>query len=1055
MFNNRVNRVLGRVYGLQGLPTEQLPYIIGIFVILAPIFLLDPFMYFFATISVFLGWLVITKKDPQRVLEKLRLPRKWRSFQPQCVTTKAGLPKASLPKAAFYLHKGKKMHWTEKNHETCLTIFVFPEDESLPAAYGHQRGTEAMFIFGWRLFGHDPSATGDIAKSALHGVFNGLKALPFGVDLKFVEASFIDDSGYRKQQEKLAQRPGLTWIERALIAAKLRRAQDMTSPDPRKRSAGHMQSKTLYVYAKYRVQFGSTAGFSNQTNAISRFFSTFSSVLGIGVREPNVSQWERVAKSAFDNCFTPLNAMLSSSINYGFVSEPLTKDTLWEVEYSDTHPNSEVPPVPQYVSVDRDGISLPVFNDDTHILGVLHTPENGYPPTIQAERAYVYVPTLDKYVGFVKVGGLDKIVSFPMVNENTELGLYLFWHNILAGNTSPFTDYKIILEYTRDYSNLEIVNCDRTITGAVQQQATAMRRNSVNVVAKMIEEEALEARQMLEQDNPPGWVSLVVAVYRDSPEELSNALQDLVRRMPTANSEIATEVTEYIWNQLPAYTWEALLSQPEHRRKKYFATETVPQIPFVTAPGLDKQGVMLLHTQLRSPLYIDICNKNPNFVAIIAETGAGKSVLTFDMIFEALCYSYPAIVFEFPRPDGKSTYTEFIEILRILGKRVVYLDIRKNRVNILEKPGLSHIDRETPEGREKLEAAYLDIETGQIELIATLILGAAPDPQTEEDVKDWLRRTYAAFNADPVIKADYEVAIAGGFGSEDYLRMPNLTRFSAFAREWLTLQIEHNPTIYDGSRRAIDKIINRFLGVLESPLGRSLDGPSTFDMDVDFMVLSLTDVAADADSLVYAMVGLQMISRKAISSNHSNAFIEEATTLYQMRPFARRVSAMPPTARKLGLNCVFVFQSIQTVFDAGYGPQLFNNIQNILMSAPNPGIIREVVQYLGFQQKMAESFQGKTINPKLLETYWYCLRGTRHIPLTYCPPKLLVALAANDTEEVDARNRAREAYGNPNDPTDLAWLIKFSELYYEARRKGLEMDTICPSLIHGEKLLCA
>ena len=58
----------------------------------------------------------------------------------------------------------------------------------------------------------------------------------------------------------------------------------------------------------------------------------------------------------------------------------------------------------------------------------------------------------------------------------------------------------------------------------------------------MIEEEALEARQMLEENNPPGWVSLVVAVYRDSPEELSSALQDLIRRMPTANSEIATEV---------------------------------------------------------------------------------------------------------------------------------------------------------------------------------------------------------------------------------------------------------------------------------------------------------------------------------------------------------------------------------------------------------------------------------------------------------------------------------------------------------------------------------
>ena len=331
MFNNRVNRVLGRVYGLKGLPTEQLPYFIGIFAILAPILIIDPFMYFFMTVALFLGWLSITKKDPAKVLEKLRSPRRWRSAQPQCTYTKAGLPKADLPKQPFYLHKGKKMHWIEKPHETFLTFFEFPQDELRPSAYGHQRGTEGMFTFGWRCYGHDPSATGDIAKSAVHGVFNGLKALPFNVDLKFVESSFIDDSGYRKQQEKLAQRPGLTWIERALIAAKLRRAQDMTSPDPRKRSIGHMQSKSLYVYAKYRVQFGATTGFSNQTDAISRFFSSLSQAFGIGVREPNVAQWERVAKAAYDNCFTPLNAMLSNSINYGFIAEPLTKEGMWEV----------------------------------------------------------------------------------------------------------------------------------------------------------------------------------------------------------------------------------------------------------------------------------------------------------------------------------------------------------------------------------------------------------------------------------------------------------------------------------------------------------------------------------------------------------------------------------------------------------------------------------------------------------------------------------------------------------------------------------------------------
>jgi hypothetical protein len=55
-----------------------------------------------------------------------------------------------------------------------------------------------------------------------------------------------------------------------------------------------------------------------------------------------------------------------------------------------------------------------------------------------------------------------------------------------------------------------------------------------------------------------------------------------------------------------------------------------------------------------------------------------------------------------------------------------------------------------------------------------------------------------------------------------------------------------------------------------------------------------------------------------------------------------------------------------------------------------------------------------------------------------------VFLAATDTEEVEARNRCRAQYGNPDNPSDLTWLIKGSELYCEAIRKGQEMSSICP-----------
>jgi type IV secretory pathway VirB4 component len=275
--------------------------------------------------------------------------------------------------------------------------------------------------------------------------------------------------------------------------------------------------------------------------------------------------------------------------------------------------------------------------------------------------------------------------------------------------------------------------------------------------------------------------------------------------------------------------------------------------------------------------------------------------------------------------------------------------------------------------------------------------------------------------------------------------MPNLTKFSDFAKPWLEAELERNATIYEGSKRAIDLIVNRLAADLKSPLGRSLDGSSSFDINVDFLVLSLTDVSSSKDSLLYAMAGLQIITRKAVLATHSKCFVEETTTLYRMPPFAQRISALPPTARKLGMNCTFIFQSIAEAFQTTYGAQIFNNIQNVMLLKATEGIVKEVVEHLGFRKEMADTFIGNTISPKTLESRLYLKRGQKHIPLTHIPSILHLALAATDTEEVEARHRCRSLYGDPENPADISWLVKFAELYAEAKRRGFGMDTICPS----------
>jgi hypothetical protein len=1065
-FPQHVNSALGRSFGFSGLPGNQFVYFLLVVIFTTPLILpLGYFGYILTVAVVFMAWMAVTGEDPGKVKEKFYGPKVWRSFNPGCLD--GVLPAPALPRVSYYLNKGVKYYWVEKNYQSLQTVFEYCIDGQIAAAYVHKRGGKVMITFGWRCAGHDPLATESMIKGKLQGMFDGVNSNPSSVELHVVNGSFIDDAGYIQQLRELDALPGLTAVEHLINAAKIDRVRKMTSPDVEcRRLYGTMQSDFLYVYAKYRCTFA--GGLSADPDRVEKFISEFFAALSFGASAPNLSDWDRVAKLAWDNCYKPISDILSSPTGLGFNIEPLDKDALFEVDYfaSREHHDYEAesmgqygqlrsaPEIPQYVPVYESGLGETVFNDDRHILGHLFASDY-VPVPVKAQRAYVFSPALGKsgkYVGFLKVGMDRKVTRFPAIDGSDAKGSYLYVYNALRNSGIPFHDYKIHWQWSEIDTALPATNLDRRLAGATRREADATKRGTVSIQAKNDFEASYEARDMIDKGHRVGWCSFVLSVYRDSVDELSVALSDLKRRFPSGNPSIAEEVCQEIWHQTAPYAWEMLLTLPEHRCQQYFSSEAFRMMPFVSGPRLDDRGIMLLHRLFRSPIYLDIIHKRPNHTVIIAETGEGKSILLLDFIFQYLCYSLPLIVFEFPRSDGRSTYSDLIEWLRICGKKVVYLDVKKQKFNFLGRPNLSHLDDENPAQKQKKKDALQDTIDQQIDILTSIVVGANPGTE-EKDVKDLMTQLFYAWLSQPSVIADYEVASSSLFGSQEYKQMPNLEQLVEFATQssldsdypdakgWLALEVKKNETLWEGSRRAIDKISQRLSAILYTPLGRSLNGPSTFDISADLIVLSLTDVSSNDDSLTYALLGLQVIYQKSAVSQSSGAIVEEATTLLKMPAFGRKIEAMPVTARRQGMNVTFAFQLIGDV-----SPSLFGNIQNVILGGTTEATVNQVVDVIGFDRDIANLCVSQKKNVKKIESYWVLKRGTQYIPLTHVPPKLLLFLGATDTLEVDMRHRCWRNLGNPGDPTDIRWMVPASNLYAEALQSGQSMNTIFPEV---------
>ncbi|MEM8779831.1 MAG: DUF87 domain-containing protein [Cyanobacteria bacterium P01_G01_bin.49] len=634
--DGRVNAMIGTALGMGFVSPHQMLWFATIFLMCVPFIFRNPLQGLLIFACIYGTFWILTGNDPSQFFERISKPKKYVAEQPMLTFNRAGIPMPApmkRQKTTFKI-KGKKedYHHAERKFHLLTQGQIELEGKQV-GFYLLRRGLQLMFIFGWYGYGHDPSVTAQQAFSIVSAAKDALNTLPKDIDIKCYEDVNCSCEDYLRMQAGLLGSKDHDPLSKALIRSRSKRGQDLTDQ-------GRLLNNKIYIFAKYRVELGGDYALKQTwlDDLLSKTQPLISLFKGDNIETKKA--WEKVIDYAYHYAYGTVNSLLGANTGFGMRIRTMTVEDLWERDYLELH-DPPVPDIPQYIVYNEQGLQMPVINDPgNHSLGVLWESQKGYPAVPVFDRHYVYFPIKNKYAAFVRIG---QIRSFPKDKEEVARGYLKYLWNILAGTNQPIYDSRVVTELTPDHSGFEMFQLDRIISNSVKREALAMKKQTVDVVAMRRREQAVEARDLLEENNIPYWCSLGIWLYRETLDQLNQDTSDLIQRIPTASVERVWHQLEEVWFQSWPFEWEAFLTKPNHRRQKYLGFQALPAMPLLKIKQADKQGMMLVSRELNTPIYIDIANRK-NHTAIFAKTGVGKSIIMFEMILEYLLYGYLAVI---------------------------------------------------------------------------------------------------------------------------------------------------------------------------------------------------------------------------------------------------------------------------------------------------------------------------------------------------------------------------------------------------------------------------
>ncbi|KAI9129456.1 hypothetical protein [Acaryochloris sp. CCMEE 5410] len=1008
-----------------------IPYLIAfVFVLISGIIfiftisLMFGFMYMVAVPS---ALVLIFGRNPAKQLERMTQPKRYANQDCSLFYDNVGMPQTPTPERMGQLAS------IQENFplKTYGQVNIAGQEIGYRLFQWGENNVKAEFDV--EVEGNDSTLPGDEAQGHLEGTNTGLCSL--GAELKSiwdVRSSCEEPLAQIAQQIQQAKDP----LTIAQLSAEAERLVAL-------KASGKLAKSRIIYQIKCRLELHETESPpESPADVLLDYLDKFVPQFLKEEKRNSKATWERAIKYAYGRMYKETFETITSPNGFGLTARPLTAQEMCDWDYGETH--NDGLEVPQCQILDHYGLGELIVNDPAnHALYALFEPREGLPAVPLFKDDCAYLPIKNQWVGAIRFADLRMM---PKVDGSVEKGFLEFFYRKLCTGNSPITDFRLVTELLPDTPYWSRYLLEQTYRNSVRREDRAAMKKDVDVVARERKRAADQNLEWLNQGNQIMNVALCLFLYRSSEEELKKDLRTVSRRFSSTSCEIIQHRFNYVYFAQMALSSAPLLtfptsaySGPRHylyRTSSLKATTTIPQIQ---PPKMDDLGVMLIGQELPISYFWDIVWTNPNHTLVTGQTGCGKSMFMIRAIQAYIVAQQAGVIFDFPPPNGQSTYEPLVATLNRLGVSATYQSVDKKTINIMGIPDISWVDELPAPGepgyypeQPTRESTISYIAENKLRILQAI---AGLNKQTGLEVELMSRALslcFAEFYQEN--KDRYEVAAKAPFGSEDAAQMPIYSEFVSYAYGWLIRYAIDND-VQTHIREQFDALYLLLKGVMSTSLGRAINGISAFDTNVDILVLGLTNVDTSQDSLIYGLSGFDLLLRKAMSQKKTLLMMDEGSELFVHSVFANMFGSICAAGRKWGCNVVLGFTGLESLVASPAASNVIANLQNRFVSKINKNSYKILVDHFDFRPENLKCFKKSAYNSnkQLQESYFIWKRDDRELLVKYAPDNVTLAVGANSKLETEARNRVMAQHTDP-----VAGLVAFGNQLSEANAKGLE-----------------
>lgn len=982
-----------------------------------------------------IGIIFVFGRNPSKQMERVGKPTKYMDGRPSLRFDNVGMPVMAKAK------KSDPLRRIQDNF--CLKTYGQFEFEGTTVGFHlhHWNSREIKIDFMFDVLGLDPTLTPVRAKHQCRQTNDKLNHLG-RIDLKAIWDIRSDCSA-----PLIATATSLEKSTDALTTAQLQSdAENLQALE----AEGRIAKSRLLYQAKCRLRLGGDYDLPDSPADV--VFEWVSGIWNDGIAQKMLGesyqareQWETAIKAAYFSSYKRITRMLSGAEGLGHKIKPLTAQELFDWDYAELH--EERIPIPQYTRFDHLGLdpNCVISEHHLHSLGVLFEPEKGQPAVPVFQESFAYLRTKRKYVGALRFEGLRTI---PEVEDSTELGFIKFLFNTLATPGEPILDARVVTELLPIKSGLTRAILEQTGRNSIRKMGDAAKRKELNPIALERLEETKKNLEWMNNGHRPFWVAFAIFLYRDSRDQLNMDLDTLAQKLEGTKAVKITQKFEHHWCTSLAISAAPMLTLPGGGNHLYktMCPRVVPTLPQIHPAPMDSRGVMLLGHDLPIALFLDLAHTFPNHMLTTGETGVGKTMLMLEVTSYCQREGMNVVGFDFPPPTGKSTYEPYMKTQEQLGVSSTYQPVDKATINVMEIPDVSWIDDLPKPGEPGYDSqqptrdeAWKFIKRNKLRILKAIALADAGQSNPMEDllIERALGLCFDAFHQANLER--YTLASNAPFGSAEAALMPIYEEFVVFAKGWLQQYIQDNDCGRD-LQRTFENLQLLLEGVIPTALGASINGISSFDANVEALILGLTNVDNNSDSLVYGVAGFDLLIRKAMNGKRTLLPIDEGSELLTRPIFAEMVGSLANSGRKWQCNVLIGMTEVKTLLDSSCASKVISNLQNKFVSHVNEYARKLLVSEFGFQAKILEKFEDESFRASKSDqqSHWCWQRGSRQLIATHNPSNFTLGVGANQGEQTKARNRVMCRY--PDDP--VAGLWDFGNQLSRANKQGIEVSTI-------------